>query len=104
LFVAPFVQYGVVLFCFAILCTIALRLLSTRGSTVRLSRAVIASACLAAGGLMSFFLTLRYQFHAGGKQWYLANNSDALVISGPPDQHIAYYERSVEVGYHSSAK
>jgi uncharacterized membrane protein len=72
LFIAPLVQYGVVLFAFAILGTIVLRLLFTRSTCLSLSRAVIASAFLAAGGLLSFFVTLRYQFHAGGTQWYLA--------------------------------
>jgi hypothetical protein len=55
-----------------ILGTIVLRLLLTRSTCFSLSRAVIASAFLAAGGLLSFFLTLRYQFHGGGTQWYLA--------------------------------
>jgi uncharacterized membrane protein len=72
LFIAPLVQYGVVLFAIAVLGTIVLRLLLTRSTCLSLSRAVIASAFLAAGGLLSFFLTLRYQFHAGGTQWYLA--------------------------------
>jgi 4-amino-4-deoxy-L-arabinose transferase-like glycosyltransferase len=74
LFVAPLVQYGLVLFSVAILSTIVLRLLFTRASSFSLSRGVIASACLVAGGLLSFFLTLRYQFHAGATQWYLARN------------------------------
>ncbi len=74
LFLAPLIQYGLVLFAFAILSTIVLRLLLTRGTCFSLSRAVIASAFLAAGGLLSFFLTLRYQFHAGKTQWYLSGN------------------------------
>jgi uncharacterized membrane protein len=71
LFIAPLVQYGVVLFAFAILGTVVLRLLLTRSTCFSLSRAAVASAFLVAGGLLSFFLTLRYQFHAGGTQWYL---------------------------------
>jgi uncharacterized membrane protein len=74
LFIAPLIQYGLVLFALAILSTIAFRFLLTRGACFSLSRAVIASAFLAAGGLLSFFLTLRYQFHAGRTQWYLAGN------------------------------
>jgi len=74
LFIAPLIQYGLVFFAFAILSTIALRLLLTRSTCFSLSRAVIASGFLAAGGLLSFFLTLRYQFHAGKTQWYLAEN------------------------------
>lgn len=74
LFIAPLIQYGLVLFAFAILSTIVLRLLLTRSTSFSLSRTVIASAFLAAGGLLSYFLTLRYQFHAGKTQWYLAAN------------------------------
>jgi uncharacterized membrane protein len=72
LFIAPLVQYGVVLFAFAILGTVVLRLLLTRSTCLSLSRAAVASAFLVAGGLLSYFLTLRYQFHAGRTQWYLS--------------------------------
>jgi hypothetical protein len=74
LFIVPLVQYGLVFFSFAILTTILGRLLLTRGSPLSWSRAGIASACFVAGGLLSFYLTVRYQFHAGGTQWYLAGN------------------------------
>ena len=74
LFFAPLIQYGLVLFALGILSTIGLRLLLTRDTCFRLSHLVIASASLAAGGLSSFFLTLRYQFHLGQGQWYLAAN------------------------------
>jgi uncharacterized membrane protein len=72
LFIAPLAQYGLVLLAFAILATIVLRLLLTRRTCLSLSRAVVASCFLVAGGLLSFFLTLRYQFHGAGTQWYLA--------------------------------
>lgn len=71
---APLIQYGLVLFAFAILSTIGLRLLLTRDTCFRLSHLVIASAFLAAGGLLSFLLTLRYQFQPGRTPWYLAAN------------------------------
>jgi uncharacterized membrane protein len=74
LFLVPLIQYGLVFLAFGILSTICLRLLLTRDTCFRLSHVVIASAFLAAGGLMSFVLTLRYyQFRPGG-QWYLAAN------------------------------
>jgi hypothetical protein len=72
LFVAPLVQYGLVFFGFAILSTLVLRLLLSRDSCFRMAHAVIAAASLAAGGMLSFFLTLRYQFKPGGTPWYLA--------------------------------
>ncbi len=74
LFFAPLVQYGLVFFAFAILSTMVLRLLLARDTCFRLSHVVIASASLAAGGLLSFFLTIRYQFHPGRTPWYLAAN------------------------------
>ncbi len=74
LFFAPLIQYGLVFFAFAILSTIVLRLLLTLDTCFRLSHVLIASAFLAAGGLLSFLLTLRYQFQPGGVQWYLAAN------------------------------
>jgi uncharacterized membrane protein len=72
LFFAPVVQYGLVFFSFGILCTIVLRLLLTRDTCFKLSHVVIASIFLAGGGLFSFLLTVRYQFHPGQGQWYLA--------------------------------
>lgn len=74
LFLAPLVQYGLVFFAFAILSTMVLRLLLTRETTFTALHAAIASAFLAAGGLLSFFLTLRYQFQPGSTPWYLAAN------------------------------
>jgi hypothetical protein len=72
LFVAPLVQYGLAIFGFAILSTLVLRLLPSCDSRFRMAHAVIASASLAAGGVLSFFLTLRYQFKPGVTPWYLA--------------------------------
>ncbi len=74
LFAAPLIQYGLVFLAVAILSTIVLRLLLTRGSSFSLSRAIIAAASLAAGALVSYDLTLRHQFHLGRTPWYLAGN------------------------------
>ena len=74
LFFAPLVQYGLLFFAFAILSTIVLRLLLTRDTCFRPFHVVIASVFLAGGGLLSFVLTVRYQFHAGQGQSYLAAN------------------------------
>ena len=74
LFLVPLVQYGLVLFAAAVLGTIALRLVLARETRFRLSHLFIASAFLGAGGLLSFALTLRYQFQPGKGQWYLVSN------------------------------
>lgn len=74
IFFAPLVQYGLALFAFSVLSTIVLQILLTRDTSFRLSHVAIASTCLAAGALVSFALTLRYQFHPGKVPWYLAAN------------------------------
>jgi hypothetical protein len=74
LFLAPLIQYGLVLFALGILATIGLLLLLSRSTRFRLSHAVIASASLGAGGLLSLFLTLRYQLAVRQFQGYLAAN------------------------------
>ncbi len=71
LFFAPLVQYGLVFLAFAVLSTIVLRLWFSRDTCFRLIHVVFASAFLAAGGLLSFFLTLRYQLRLGTSPWYL---------------------------------
>jgi hypothetical protein len=45
-----------------------------RDTCFRLFHVVLGSAFLAAGGLLSFALTLRHQFHPGQGHWYLAAN------------------------------
>lgn len=69
LFAAPLVQYGLVLFSGGILS--ALLMLAFTGSKPRpkLAQIMTASVSLALGGLVSFFLTLRYQW--GDDAWYL---------------------------------
>jgi hypothetical protein len=74
LFLAPFVQYGLVLFAFGILSTIGLLLLFNRQTCFKLSHALIACVFLGAGALSSFFLTLRYQLGQRQVQSYLAAN------------------------------
>lgn len=84
LFLAPFVQYGLVLLAFGILSTIGLRLLLSRETAFRLSHGLLASAWLGFGGLLSLFLTLRYQFRDRYVQWYLHGNYfDAKTMSLP---------------------
>jgi uncharacterized membrane protein len=74
LFCVPLVQYGVVFLAFSILTTIILRLFLARDTYFKLSHVIVSSIFLAAGGLLSFVLTLRYQFQPGRGQWYLAAN------------------------------
>jgi uncharacterized membrane protein len=74
LFIAPLVQYGLVLFGFAILSTIAIRLLTTPQTRFKPSHLLLATVSLGAGGVLSLFFTLRFQFHVGQGQWYLASN------------------------------
>jgi uncharacterized membrane protein len=82
LFFVPLIQYGLVFLAFAVLSTIILRLLLTRDTCFRPSHVVIASAFLAAGGLLSRVLTLRYQFQPGKTFWYLeANYFDPKTMS-----------------------
>jgi len=71
LFFSPLVQYGLVFFGFAILSTMAFRLLFTRDTPFRFLHLALAACALAAGGLLTYFLTLRYQYHPGGTPWYL---------------------------------
>lgn len=76
LFIAPFVQYGLVLLGFAAASTILLRSwLEPRGN-FRLVHALVGAGFLGLGGITSLALTLRYQVghHALGAQWYLAAN------------------------------
>jgi hypothetical protein len=71
LFVAPFVQYGLVLFSFGILAALGILALIDRQRRGSIWAIVKASGFLALGGLLSFFLTVRYQW--GEVAWYLAD-------------------------------
>ena len=74
LFLAPLIQYGLVFLALGILSTIVLRLLLTPDRHFRPSHVAAASVFLTAGGLLSFVLTLRYQFVPGRGHSYLAPN------------------------------
>jgi uncharacterized membrane protein len=71
LFLAPLVQYGLVLLSGAILASMAIRLLWVRETHFRAFHLAVATASLGAGSLASLLLTLRYQFHVAGVPWYL---------------------------------
>jgi hypothetical protein len=74
LFIAPLIQYGLVLLACGVLVTMALRLLMTRDTPFKAIHAIAGYACLAAGAVLSFFLTLRDQYRPGGRgHWYLAS-------------------------------
>lgn len=62
LLAAPLVQYGLVLFSFGILAALVVLGFTDRTQRVRISQVMKASVCLGAGGLLSYMLTLRYQW------------------------------------------
>lgn len=70
LFAAPFIQYGLVLLGFSILAALFILVFANSQLQVRISHVMTASLCLASGSLLSFVLTLRYQW--GRKASYLA--------------------------------
>jgi uncharacterized membrane protein len=76
LFVAPFIQYGLVLLAVAVLITMMLRGLLDRTLGSSIISIVLATVCFLAGGILSYALTLRYQLQvkALGTQSYLAAN------------------------------
>jgi uncharacterized membrane protein len=72
LFIVPLVQYGLVFFAVGVLGAMFLRVMLTRDITIRYLHVAIASFALIAGGMLSYFLTARYQYRVGATQWYLA--------------------------------
>jgi hypothetical protein len=86
LFVTPLIQYGLVLFSFGILATLFVFALMGRGRVRRVMQVVVASVFLAIGGLVSLFLTLRYQW--GDDAWYL---SDYFWAPGTSLLHFILY-------------
>lgn len=73
LFIAPLIQYGLVFLACGVLVTMVLRLLMTRDTPFKAVHAIAGSVSLAAGAVLSFFLTLRDQYRTGGRgHWYLA--------------------------------
>jgi len=69
LFVAPFIQYGLVLFSGSILAALLIVDFTGAERGRRFGHILIASAFLALGCLLSYLLTLRYQWE--GSAWYL---------------------------------
>jgi len=72
LFAAPLIQYGLVLFGFGILAALFILVFTNSQWQVRISHVTTALLCLAAGSLLSFMLTLRYQWER--KASYLTEN------------------------------
>ncbi len=72
LFFAPLIQYGLVLFSFGILAALLILRFTDSKLQVRIAQIMKASVFLVAGGLLSFVLTLRYQW--GETPWYLQEN------------------------------
>ena len=71
LFGAPLIQYGLVLFSFGILATLFVLALAADDRARRIVHVIVASGFLGLGGLLSLFLTLRYQW--GDDAWYLTD-------------------------------
>jgi uncharacterized membrane protein len=71
LLVAPFVQYGLILFGAAIVAALALEGTRQYGLRRTLRRAAIAAITLIAGSTISYVLTLRYQLSISSDWWYL---------------------------------
>lgn len=69
IFFAPLVQYGLVLFSFGILSALFILALIGDQRGRRIAQVMTASVFLGLGGLLSFFVTLRYQW--GDDAWYL---------------------------------
>ncbi len=76
LFLAPFVQYGLVLLAAAVLTTMLLRALLDRNISSSIIPILFASVSLLIGSILCYLFTLRYQLqgHGLGAQWYLAEN------------------------------
>ena len=69
LFFAPLVQYGLVLLSFGVLAALLVLVFTGTKRGRGITQIMAASGFLALGGLLSFFLTLRYQW--GDDTWYL---------------------------------
>ncbi len=72
LFVAPFIQYGLVLFAFGILAALFILAIFHTQAKKKIVETVEGALFLGMGGVLSFFLTLRYQW--GEKAWYLEDS------------------------------
>lgn len=77
LFFAPLIQYGLVLFSAGVLSALVILALAAEQRGRRIAQVFAASGFLALGGLLSFLLTLRYQW--GDDAWYL---KDSILSPG----------------------
>lgn len=75
-FLAPFVQYGLVLLAAAVILTMFLEAFLVRDLRARLSTISIVALCSLTGDVLSWLLTLRFQLRVNGvgSQGYLAAN------------------------------
>ena len=69
LFFAPLVQYGLVLFGFGVLAALLILVFTDTKGGREIMQIMAASGFLALGGVLSLFLTLRYQW--GDDTWYM---------------------------------
>lgn len=91
LFVAPFVQYGLVLFGFGILAALLISMVTDQNRRSNIWQLITASGFLAMGGLLSFLLTLRYQWGEDAwylKDYYLAPGSSFLRFAVTNTHHL----------------
>lgn len=73
MFLAPLVQYGLVLFAAAILVSVGVERLYNQGWRKAISSVIVPSIFLFAGGAISAWLTLRFQWRMTSA-WYLSSN------------------------------
>ena len=68
LFLAPLIQYGLVLFGFGILSAIGILYFLGHPTTIRIHHVMLSGFCLGVGGLLSLLVTLRHQLRLVSKQ------------------------------------
>ncbi len=91
LFVAPFVQYGLLLFSCSILLAIFLLDLFRRELRSRIAQIMTAFGFLALGAVLSYWLTLRYQWEGPVSylnDYYWVPGSSILRFVGPNTHHL----------------
>jgi uncharacterized membrane protein len=74
MFFAPLTQYGLVFLAGAILGTMLLRCVSAEDTNCSVRQVILGSFFLVCGAVLSYAVTLRFQFRPGKGQWYLAEN------------------------------
>lgn len=107
LFIAPLVQYGLVLFGFGILSAMGILYFMEHPTTIRIHHVILSGFCLGVGGLLSLLVTLRHQLwvisirvEAGGRHahyfdpsvdnpvWFIIQNTYSLVTFTFPGVYI----------------